>query len=269
MFEVLADCGKSHRARYFINGFHKTAQSMGFDSDLVPGYRGDAEWLVLWGVGGEAQLQAYRKHRAAGGRVLLADIGYFGRAKSYKASSFRISIDELHPQHLVQPEPPDRWQKHRIKMTEWHNPDGHILVCGMGPKSRVLYKHRHHQWEKRAILDARAAYPGTDVFFRSKPRYNERITGAASANNHEFDHWLKGAKLVITHHSNVSLDCAIHGVPCVTRDGIGAAYYGNDITSPVELSYNDRLNLLQSAAWWNWFPGEMSQMLRWLDQRYL
>lgn len=269
MFEVLTNCGKSHRARYFINGFHRTAEKMGFQSELVPGYRGNSEWLVLWGVGGEDQLQAYRKHRANGGRVLLADIGYFGRCKSYRESSFRVSIDDLHPQRWVQlGAEPSRWEAHGIRLKNWHRDDGRVLICGMGPKSRVLYGHKYQQWEKLALSKVRRYHRGHQICFRSKPRYNEKLVGTIPANNGDIDKWLQGSSLVVTHHSNVGLDAAIAGVPCVTRDGIAAAYYGADISAPVHLSYDERIDLLRAAAWWNWFPHEMGQFIGWFAERF-
>lgn len=265
--EVLGACGKSHRARYFVQEFFNTCKARGLDVTLNQSYRGMRDWLVLWGVGGDKQLEAWHKHRESGRRVIMADIGYFNRAFDYKASSFRISVDDWHPQHHVFDAPPERFAQTGIQLKNEYRADGHILVCGMGIKSRKLYA--KERWDYEMVQRLRALYPGRTIYYRPKPRQeNERIEGALPATDGSIEDWLRGCFLCATHHSNAAVDAAVHGVPCVAFDGIGAALYGNDPGSPRNPQESERLKFLQSVAWFNWMPSEMGKCISFLLNRF-
>lgn len=266
MFEVLTECGKSHRAAHFISEFCRQASPYGVHKTSK--YTGDEPWLVVWGIGGRIQARAAKKHIEAGGHVLCADIGYFDRSKDYKDSCFRISIDHPHPQKYYRPEKLDRWDSLGIPLREYYKPDGHVIICGLGPKSRKMLGYEGLEWEESAYKQVKH-YHGGRVFYRPKPRTSEWLPGCLDGSTGEIEELLRGASLVVCRHSNVALDATICGVPVVCTDGIASAVYGNHVGSAVKLPKDKRLELLGSAAYWNWKPSEISQMLEYLDERSL
>lgn len=267
MFEVLTDCGLSHRSRYFIEKFCEAAA--GYGVHKVDRYKGDEEWLVVWGVGGRSQARAAKKHIERGGRVLCADIGYFDREKDYKESCFRISIDHAHPQAFYRDEPADRFDSYGIPLRNYYRDDGHVILCGLGPKSRKMLGYDGLEWEKSALKQIRHYHPEKRVYYRPKPRTTERLPGCLDGSSGDIYSILRGASLVVCRHSNVALDATICDIPVVCTDGIASAVYGSDVGSADRLPVSKRLELLRCAAYWNWSPNEIPQMLDYLSTRFL
>lgn len=265
--EVLGSCGKSHRARYFVEQFFGSCKQLGLDVTLNDTYRGYRDWLVLWGVGGDKQLEAWRKHRESGRRVIIGDIGYFHREWDYKQSAFRISVDDWHPQRFVVNEPHDRLERLELSLGSIGDPDGPILVCGMGPKSRKLYA--KERWDYEVVQRLRTLYPHKTILYRPKPRHeHERIEGSHPAVGGGITDWLRGTAFAVVHHSNIAVDCAVHGVPCVAFDGIGATLYGKDLAAPYSPTEAERQQFLANVAYWNWRPFEMTRCVKWLINRF-
>jgi len=261
--EVLSESGKSHRGRYFVERFYNECKLRKLDVTLNSKYQGRRDWLVLYGVGGDIQIEAWRKHRESGRRVIMADIGYFHRLHDYKQSAYRISVDDWHPQRFWQEAPPSRWEALNIPLRNDYSESGHILLCGMGAKSRKLYA--KERWDYEMVQRLRALYPNRKIYYRPKPRQeHERIEGALPATDGDIESWLRGCFLCVTHHSNVSVDCAVSGVPCVALDGMGAALYGSDPASQKSPSLEERRRFLEGVAWFNWKPVELGKCVDWL-----
>lgn len=220
-----------------------------------------ADMLVLWGWGGSEQQEAIKRQSEAGGHVVSLDFGYFDRDRH----SVRVSVDGNHPQHLLQYADGESRQPH-LRREGLYNASGHILVIGMGCKSRQLYNYSGTEWERKAISDARHAFPDAEIFYRPKTNANERLNGTIYAGSGHIRSALAGARLCIVRHSNVAVDCAVYGVPCVCVDGAGAFLWGKEISQGA-CSFDDERasDFIRRVSWFNWLPDEYRQMIAFVE----
>jgi hypothetical protein len=259
-FEVLTLDSYPVRTKKVIGRLGKLVGGVSTSNPLC-----ESDWLILWGWGGREQQRAIAKQRQRGGNVLSLDIGYFQR----NGGSVRMSINGNHPQHLLKwAHCNSRWQRLGIQLEELADEKGHIVLAGLGSKSRTLYNYSGTEWERGALRGIVEAFPDSSVVYRPKPNNKEHLEGARTVSGCDIRDVLRGARLCVVHHSNVSVDCAVYGIPCVASDGAGAFLYPSEIGS--ERCYPDRvsrLDLLERVAWFNWMPGEEEAMINFC--RYL
>lgn len=207
-------------------------------------YQGKSDWLVLFGVGAQAHDRARRAQIQRGGHVLMWDMGYFGRKK--ETGFLRASIDQDHPQALLDRTPPDpsRWEHHRIALREDADPNGVILLVGLGRKSR-LYLHED-DWEQRTLKRLQERFPGRTVLHRPKPHHESPKLHCERDETTPIEELLRRCSLVVCRHSNVAVDAAIAGVPFEAEDG--AAMW----LAQREFTPENRLDFLRRLAWWQW-----------------
>jgi hypothetical protein len=224
--------------------------------EVVSEYKGDCPWLVVWGASGPQQKAAALKHRAKGGNVLCLDFGYFERG----AGSVRMSVNSPHPQHLakyaigkragfvVPPLEPD-----------FYNPDGPVLLAAMSAKSRLGLE--LYGWEQKQVEIIKSAYPEKCIIYKTKKRSLEKINGTLGAQHENIKDALRGCALGVVHASNVGIDCAVFGIPCIAFDGIAASVYPNKIGEIKRLLGEERDAFLHQCAWFSYTPQEFGQML--------
>lgn len=230
------------------------------NSEITYEYKGESTWLVVCGWGGQFVQDAFTKHRAKNKPVIVLDMSYLSRDKF----SYRISINYLHPYnqlHLADPQ--DRLSKHKIKIKEWYNPDGHILLLGISNKSCAAYGYQFQQWEKEQLKIIKSIYGDRPIVYRPKPAHPAQLQGTIDGSKGEIQQWLKDCAVAIVHHSNVAIDCAVHGIPCVAVDGIGKNTYPDTLTvnMPI-LTIEQRLTFLHQVSWFTWDINESREMIR-------
>lgn len=229
-------------------------------------YEGDCDVLMLYGAGHPVRRPWWRKHLAAGGRVVAWDLGYWHRRVD-NTFHMRCTLDADHPQAFIRPEPAQRWHDQAIDLRDVSRPNGHVLIVGMGPKSNRALSLRPLEWEIRAAKAARAAYPGRRIVFKPKRPTDPVIPGFVCDRN-SIESALRGASLVVCRHSNVAIDACIAGVPVYCEDGAAAALYGSgSMLEPVKPTTEQRLAFLRSLAWWNWRPEEAGKAWGYLIDR--
>ena len=218
---------------------------------MTASYRGLDPWLMLYGVGDPLRSHARRQQLAMRRRVLMWDLGYFGRTPEEKARYARLSLDDLHPwRHFsATPNDPTRWQAHGISLREDSDPDGPVIVIGMGRKSREQLL--EYQWEVNRVREAKARFPKRKVIYRPKRR--ESFGGVSVAPEGSIESALKGASLVICRHSNVAIDACIAGVPVECEDGAAYWLYRDNPNPTVD----ERLDFLHRLAHWQYRLDEM------------
>lgn len=182
-------------------------------------YQGNSDWLMLWGVGARAHNEARNAQRAKGKRTLLLDLGYTRRDESW-----RMSIDDDHPHRWFDKTPDDL--PIIAGLNDSYSPSGHIIVVGVGAKSKRYLGLR--DWERTTYRKLKAEFPGRRIIVKEK------------TDKTPFEDLLFGASLVVARHSNCCVDAAIHNVPFRCVDG--AAYWLKDLA--------DRETFLRKLAHW-------------------
>lgn len=226
------------------------------DHVITTNYLGRSDLLVLWGAGSQASANAIHRHLDKGRRVLCWDYGYFNRAK--RGGHLRVSIDYWHPQHwLDKTEPdPERWDLLGIPLRNDYDPQGHIVLVGMGPKSHSFLG--TSGWERNMLIQLRQRFPGREVVFRPKPFRDFAPMPCKTVTEGDISELLKGASLVVCRHSNVAVDAVVAGVPFECEDGAASWLAQKDY------SVENRLDFLRRLAWWQWHPTEAGQAWKFL-----
>lgn len=217
--------------------------------------RGDADILAVWGACGHHQWQAVQQYRDR--KVICMDVGYFRRESRYGGQQqIKVALNDPHPEYLPDA-PPDRFDRLALKLTDVSDPNGPVIVAGLGVKSRQwLYGHTKPTWEKSAI----AQYPGRNVIYRPKGKRGETLPGVQSINRHQADivKVLTGASRVVSRHSNVChVDAPLLGIPIVVETGPSRYLMSHDNTVEVRRDYLRRL------AWWSWSLDELRRGEHW------
>lgn len=221
------------------------ATEAGLDVAEASDYRGHSEWLLFWGPGDPTRRVIMQRHVAAGGHAIALDLAYWSRLRK-----FRVSIDAAHPQAWVMRKdwPAKRLDSDRPHVGDLWDPNGRVIIAGLGRKARVQYgADTVDHWEQALAAQCRARWPKREVIRRPKPQ----ITSPP------IEHELKGAALVVTWHSNVAVDAIRCGIPAVCRDGVAAAVCPSELPDqlqPVPVAVRDRF--LANLAHFQWAPDE-------------
>jgi hypothetical protein len=213
-------------------------------------YRGQSDWLILFGIGADPHNRARKAHIARGGRVLIWDLGYIDREKL--VGHLRMSIDTDHPQQYFDRTSgePDRLAALGVRLREHHDPDGPILLIGLGRKSRAYLGQPN--WEQRTYAALHERFPGRRIVYR--PKGQDDLTLPCEKDGETpIAQLLTGAALVVCRHSNVAVDAAIAGVPFEAEDGAAMWLQHRPFTP------ENRLDFLRRLAHWQWKPSEAAQ----------
>ena len=228
---------------------------------IVPVYKGEGDILLLWGYGGTQQRAAFEAHRKSGRHVVAIDLGYWDRGEG----GIRFALDAWHPT-------PEDWEVACRKIKpgyeepplddSYYDPAGHVLIAGLGKKSRRLLGFDGMAWEHSQVKMIREAFPGRRIVYRPKPNHEETIQGADSGMAGTINENLRGAALAVCLHSNVAIDCALLGIPCLAYDGVGRYGYGKgNAAAPIRLTGAARSRFLHGVSWFNWQPVGFGQMV--------
>jgi len=242
--EILRGRRTSSTAEPMLVGIAKAARAAGDKVVETRTFQGQSEWLVLFGAGAAVNDHARRAQIKRGGRVLVWDLGYFGRRKH--TGFLRCSIDRDHPQHLLDATEPEqsRWAGHGIALREDADPAGFILLVGLGRKSREYLK--ADDWEQRTYQRLRQRFPERTVLHRPKPNHEGPKLHCERDSTTPIEVLLRRSSLVVCRHSNVAVDAAIAGVPFEAEDG-AAMWLAQRPFTP-----ENRLDFLRRLAWWQW-----------------
>lgn len=247
--ELLRAVTPSLSAAPILNAFADAARAAGDEVRETRGYEGRSEWLVLQGVGERMHDAARRAHlRGGGGHVLMWDFGYWDRAKI--TGHMRMSIDHDHPQAWLDRMPLDA-SRSVPTLREDADPSGHVLLIGLGRKSRKYLGAA--DWERNTYARLTERFPGRRVIFKPKVGDFTRLPCETAAAETPIEELLRGAALLVCKHSNCAVDAAIAGVEFEAEDG--AAMW----LQQREFNPANRLEFLQRLAWWQYKPHEAAQ----------
>lgn len=243
------------RGRNIMRAMIEAAPAVGVRCLVTQAYKGRAPLLMSYGLGHAGRRSHTLAHVARGGRLIGWDMGYWDRAVA-----MRCTVDRDHIRDMPDM-PGDRWEATGMQLGEDFNPDGPVILIGIGRKSREQFGLNGQEWELRKLAEIRKAYPCRRVLYR--PKKPETLAGCDSVEG-EIADVLRGASLVVCRHSNVGVDACIAGIPAVCEDGAAASLYGSDLRHPETPDKEQRLRFLQNLAWWNWKPTEAASAWRFL-----
>lgn len=236
------------------------AKGLGRDARVTP-HPGDARAYVIWGTGHAALAPLFAAAQAGGPAVHAFDLGYWSRR-----THVRVSVNAAHPQALVmlKDREPARFDTAGIALRHDFDPSGPVIVAGMGRKSAQGYGEREGEWDRKAVADCRAAFPGREVHYRPKPGGGIEIEGVAIRREPDVGDVLRGASLVVARHSNLAVDAIVAGVPAVCEDGAAAAVCPARIEQAgPPLPDVLRRRFLANLAWFQWSFEELATPAAW------
>lgn len=241
-----------------LNALQTAIAATGEPIERTSKYRGHAETLVLYGVGAPENYPVRERHVASGRKAVLVDLGYFGRQKH--AGYLRFSINRDHPQHLLDAtEPkPGRWESFGLKLREDYRPNGHVVLVGLGPKSRSYLSMR--DWEQRKFVELQKRFGRQRILYRPKRKPHASLPCRMNLHG-SIESVLHGASLVVCRHSNVAIDAVVAGVPFEADDGAATWLNGKPYTA------ENRLDFLRRLCWWQWRMEEAHKAWAFIKER--
>jgi hypothetical protein len=238
----------NRRGTQMLEAMYKASEKAGINCKISKRYTATTPWLMSYGLGHPERMHWTNAHKSNGGKLIGWDLGYWDRT-----NMMRLTIGADHPWRLIKDMPSDRFIASGLKLSDNHyHSKGHILLIGMGIKSRAQFGYHGQQWELKKLEEIKKAYPGREIFYRPKKPESFII----SQKNGELKDALNRCSLVVCRHSNVAIDAALLGVPAVCCDGAGRCLYSDNLSSPKNPDRQERLRFLQNLAWWQYNPSE-------------
>lgn len=250
--ELLIDHPLSVRGEKFLRALEDCAPE---GTKVSTAYKGMRRLLVLYGPGAPRKLPVIKQHLSVGGRVAMWDLGYWDRERA-----MRLSIDSLHPtpEQLMLAE--DLPARRHFDLREDGDPDGPILLVGLGPKSCYAYGFGPHEWEKHKLKRLRARFPERTILWRPKGHHPTPLAGLPIMHGNPIEEALRGCSLVVCRHSNVAVDACVAGVPVECEGGAADALYAGNPAPTRE----QRAEFLRRLSWWEWNRSEAAQAWAWI-----
>jgi hypothetical protein len=260
----------SSRGRCMMEALRDTARQAGVDAARTESYRGDRPILLTYGLGDPSRFLAFKQHRAKGGRVVIADCGYWSRKGADKSLSLqRFAVDDMHCDRMLYAAPRslERLRQYGATAKDYWNPDGAIVVIGMGRKGCLNAGCGLGEWEAKALEIARRRWPDKRIWYRPKVRREgfPPLPGADAVKTETsiYD-VIHGASLVLCQHSNVAVDAIVAGIPVLAEAGAACALVGYGLENePRIYSIPERQRFLEHLASWQWTPQEAAQGKVW------
>lgn len=270
MIDCLLTPTTRSKGRQLVQATHEGALKAGLDSRLVQdGRTRKGALVVLYGLGGTDRIM-----HAGKPNVISFDAGYWDRKLDLQVRKYRVSVGGFHCPDLIFRGPypgPERWSESGLSIAEsGGDPKGPIMLVGNGPKSNRIGA---ANWCAEMSRNLREWFPDKTIWYRPKPKraHDQGVLYDALAEKINIDSVLAQCSLVVCRHSNVAVDSARCGVPCLCEDGAAAAIYlkpddwsREDYDHPL---YQPGLELrrvfLHRLAWWQWSIAEIRAGMFW------
>jgi hypothetical protein len=236
------------RGERIIRAMLETAVNCGVRAKVTRNYEGWCPNLMTYGLGHIRRMKDNAAHVRNGGRLIGWDLGYWDRSEL--RCGMRVTIDHFHPWRLIKPEDPARFDERGIELRDDYDPDGPIILCGLGRKQRAAMSIPGQSWEHKTLARLRRQFPNRQIVFR--PKRPEPTLPGCSLSRGTIEEALRGASLLVCAHSNTAVDACLAGVPVICEDGAAYALYRDNL-APTRAQ---RLEFLRSLAHWQYRPKE-------------
>ena len=242
--ELLIDAPMAQRGKRIMQAMSACAPA---GSAVTQAYTGRHKLLMMYGAGTPSRQSAMKAHRKRGGRVVLWDLGYWGRDEC-----MRLSIDGMHPtaEQLAVSES-CRFNP-GFTLREDASPAGPILIIGLGDKSAQMLGLPFMSWERATLERLRNQFPGRSFAWRPKGRKQTPLGNVPLRHGMPIEQAMRGCSLVVCLHSNVAIDACVAGIPVMCEGGAAHALYSGN-PNP---SRHERAQFLARLSWWNYEPSE-------------
>lgn len=245
------------RAEYIGKAMMRGFERCGVKAEMHREFRGVvADVAIAYGWVHEPVFTAYK---AAGGHFVYWDLGYWDRRPHDSPADgyHRLAVDDWDTaKTMIRDCPIDRISRLGLTVQESRAGLGEeVMVAGMSEKAGGTHGFKFGEWEaamKDRLERICSKYP---VVIRPKP-------GRNSAPQVPIEQALLRTRLLVTHHSNVSIEAVLAGVPTYAIKGVGVLASPKTLTydgvvDPYVPSYIERAQLLADVAYAQWTPPEM------------
>ncbi len=255
--EVILQPKTALRGEKMLRSMLEAAEEAGVRCVVTDQWRRQAPWMMTYGLGHLGRRPYQEAHKRRGGRLIGWDLGYWNRDVPL-AFNMRLTLDDDHPNRWLRKEPAGRFDSTGIQLRNDYDPSGPVVLVGLGKKQRALMGFQGQQWERQKFQELRRS--GKRVVYR--PKRPENLPGCETRMG-EIDDAIRGASLVVCHHSNVAVDACIAGIPVECEAGAAFSLYRENANPSEE----QRLEFLRSLAWWQWNPIEAVKAWEYIKER--
>jgi hypothetical protein len=260
-----------HVARSMQQGFHRHGISSRFEASFRSVIGGDVAVAYGW-----AHHHVFEAYEAAGLSYVYWDLGYWNRTPGggkggRRDGHHRLAVNSWDTVDTMRRGmPSDRFAASGVQLADWRvgKPGDDIIVAGMSNKAAGTHGFKPGEWEAEHVAACEAHAAGNyRVVFRPKPDRKQPDPSVPPIGEA-----LKRAALVVSHHSNVSVDALIAGVPSWCRKGVGKLWTYENLDAAVGLlapapSPAERAAFLSDVAYAQWTPAEMRSGEAWAHIR--
>lgn len=232
--------------------------------------RPEARVAVFYGLADGCR-KIFREYKECGLTAVYVDLGYWKRKDGGNYLGYhKFSVNDRHPTAYFQKraKTDERARMLGLSVAPWREQGKHILIAGMSPKGSRAEGFPPSVWERRAVQIMRQ-HTDRPIVYRPKPKWEHvpKIPGTMFRAGESLDAALRDCHAVVTHHSNVSVDGLLLGVPAFVVEG-AALVMGSDDLRTIETPRrpDGREQWLADLAWCQWNIAEMREGAAW---RYL
>lgn len=231
-------------------------------------HRPEAYAAVFYGLEGNLR-EIFKHYQRPEHRAVYIDLGYWGRRQGGRWAGYhKIVVNSRHPTAYFQTKQhsPGRFRQFGLHPKPWKS-GRFILLAGMGAKGAWAENLGQEEWE-RTTLDKLKSFTDRPIIYRPKPswKHAQPIPGTIySPKIQPLEDVLKDCHAVVSHHSNVSVDALMEGIPAFTWDGVARCMSGQDLAN-IESPHQPegRQQWAENIAWTQWNIDEMATGKPWL-----
>ncbi len=229
-----------------------------------------SEIAVFYGLSGNLR-RIWKDHQKDGRKAVYIDLGYWGRRDGGRLAGYhKFAINGRHPTAYFQKHEhtEDRFRRFGLKVQGYQRKGDAILLAGMSTKAAQFEGFKYLEWETDAIRQIREV-SDRPIIYRPKPGKShgtDKIVGTIHSPREQRlqEGVLPGCFATVTHHSNVSVDGLILGVPAFCVEGVALPMSLNDLSKIEKPIYPaGREQWLNDIAWTQFTVREMEMGLPW------
>lgn len=260
----------SKRSELIASAMASGIKACGDDAILQEGInykRPDADVAVFYGL----LKKVMHEYMAEGKKAVYIDLGYWGRHEGGRRAGYhKIAVNSRHPTAYFQKfkHSSDRFDKFNVKIHPRRSaPNGYIMLAGMSAKAAHAEGYGPEQWE-RDVAHQMLQHTRREIVYRPKPNWHDARgvpgTRMLRGNDGDVETYLDNCHAVVTHHSNVSIDAVLYGVPTFCWDGVATLKGSSDLRN-IETPFfdDDRAQWAYDLAYTQWNVAEMQKGAAW------